>query len=338
VTINEKGIITSANPMACTLLGVTQGALLGRSGIQAMELSEHTGKVLGKDHPIALTLGTRQGYRSQPQSHLSLARSNETLLPVFLITTPLIADGRLLGAVVVFQDMSEERQIDYLKSEFISLASHQLRTPLSSFRWYLELLTGDKKAHLSSTQRAYMHEMDQASARMAGLLDSLLKIARLESGLNPEVQKIDVVATVRRFADDSALSMRGSPSLCECKLPDHSIQLHTDPAFLTIVLQNLVGNAMKYSTSGSKITISVLEKGRSAIIEVRDRGVGVPKDEQPRLFEKFFRARNVRVMDTTGSGLGLYICKIIIEKLGGTISFESTEGKGSTFRITLPKK
>ncbi len=256
-----------------------------------------------------------------------------------LTVAPLLSGKKLEGAIVVFQDMTEERQIDYMKTEFISLASHQLRTPLASIRWYIELLDGDEKKSLSADQKSYFEEIGKASGRMANLLEALLHVARIDSGaITPDFQDINLRDLIVQMNEEWIILCREKGVKFEMNLPDPTIAIRTDPVLLQIVLQNFITNAVKYSPRNREVHFRSRREGTKLIFSVQDTGVGIPVDEQKRVFEKFFRAHNVRKLDTDGTGLGLYISKAIAERLGGKIFFESSEGKGSTFTLILPAK
>ncbi|MBI3618415.1 hypothetical protein HY213_00080, partial [Candidatus Peregrinibacteria bacterium] len=249
---------------------------------------------------------------------------------------PLVQDDQLLGAIVVFLDITEERQTDYMKSEFISLASHQLRTPLSTLRWYIELL-GDGE-NLTSEQKEYMQELDHAAHRMAILLDTLLRVTRLDDkGVIIERTAINIVETMQRIAEELKLSVKEVLVSLSVKLPERPITISTDPVLLSIVVQNLVSNAAKYSPKGATVELTMRDLPGEIEISVCDQGMGIPQGEQIRVFEKFFRAKNVRSLLAEGTGLGLYLCKRIMQSLGGSIAFTSAEGKGTTFTIRVPK-
>lgn len=337
IVIDAKGMVTDANPAASRLLQYDQEALTRMSGTQAIQFFER--KKQAHTHPIDQVLKMRRTYRSHPSQHTSILCKDQSLLPVTLMIAPLVEGKSFIGAIAVFQDVTTERQIDYLKSEFISLASHQLRTPLSSIRWYTELLSSKGKPISPKDQQQYLAEIDTASQRMANLLESLLHVARLEGGgFTPEMQRVDVSAALRHMTDEWLLSAREKGFILSVSIPKQPLHIKTDPILLQIIVQNFLTNAIKYSPKMKHIDLRVEVQAHRVTIAVKDHGVGIPKDEQKRLFQKFFRARNVRTLDTDGSGLGLYMSHAIAENLGGKLSFTSEEGKGSTFRIVLPRK
>jgi signal transduction histidine kinase len=224
-----------------------------------------------------------------------------------------------------------------MKSEFISLASHQLRTPLSTARWYLELLAGDEVKNLTTEERSYVKEILHATYRMVHLLDALLRVARLEGGgLNPQKQCIDMVKSLGEMLEELKILAKEAKVHCQFILPRRKVTVCTDFTLLRIIIQNLFTNALKYANSGRAVEVHLTKKKRHVEIAVQDHGIGIPKSEQKRVFEKFFRAHNVRRLDTTGSGLGLYISQRIAESLGAKISFKSAEGRGSTFTVKIP--
>ncbi|MDB4979145.1 MAG: hypothetical protein JWM56_1331 [Candidatus Peribacteria bacterium] len=336
MTLDAAGLITDVNPAFLTLLGYARQECVGRQGIEVLQLSQKKAIFTADTHPVTQCLSSLRSFRSSASMHLSMLKKNQTLLPVLLMVTPLMEEKTLLGAIVIFQDMTEDRQIDYMKSEFITLASHQLRTPLSAVRWNLELFN-EAGATLDESHKEYMTEIEQSSRRMAKVLDELLHAARLEEGgYAYEKQKVKIVAEIKRIADENSILTEAAGMHMSVQLPATDIDVSTDPILLEIVLQNLVANAIKYSPKGSSISFVAEVLADRVEVRVTDAGMGIPVSEQKRVFEKFFRAHNVRQTDTDGTGLGLYISKRAIESLGGGISFVSEEGKGTTFTVNMP--
>ncbi len=337
VTTDAHGKVTDMNPAALKLLQWKKDDVLGKPGADVLTFAQRRRTMVGDKHPLSEVLRTRDAYRSRAAEHPSLLRKDQTLLPVSLIATPLLQGKKLIGAIVVFQDMTEDRQVDYLKSEFISLASHQLRTPLSSIRWYVEMLSQEGKKDLSSSQKAYFGEIERASKRMANLLEALLHVAKLEGGgMTPEPQNINLHELSTLIAQEWTPAAKEKGVTFTVALPSAHTTVRTDPVLLQIIIQNFLNNAFKYTPRGKEVTLRFRKEGARVILSVQDQGVGIPTVEQRRVFEKFFRAHNVRHMDTDGTGLGLYMSRAIAEKLGGSIFFESEETRGSTFTLVLP--
>lgn len=333
VAVDAAGGVTQANPAAEKALGT---GLTGKTVVDVLRFCTHGGVALAGEHPVSACIRMGTAYAPTPGVRLSLALPSGTLMPVSLSVSPLLDDGRAFGALVVFQDVTEERHLDYLKSEFISLASHQLRTPLSAIRWYAELLS-DSAGKFDDDQKQYVAEIDHSVRRMIALLGSLLHAARMEDQkLEPDMTSADLGALVSEAVHDSQEMFEGSGVRYATDIPKDPVPVTTDPVLLRVVLQNLIGNAVKYSPKGATVDVRVVRDGTTATLEVMDQGMGIPAAEQKRIFEKFFRAQNVRKVDTDGNGLGLYISKSIVDRLGGTMSFRSDEGKGTTFTVTLP--
>ena len=233
----------------------------------------------------------------------------------------------------------KNKEFDDIKSDFITIASHQLRTPLSSLRWYMELMKEEKDPELSNVQQSYMEQIDTAARRMVNLLDDLLRITRLEGGeIRVEKQACDLRKMLGDMAGEWKPLAKERGMECSFILPPKPVHASTDQILLHLVLQNLFTNAMKYSSTGKHIKIGLAPRKRSATITVSDDGMGIPVEEQMHVFQKFFRAKNAKRVDADGSGLGLYLTRMIVENLGGHISFKSVAGKGTTFTVRLPLK
>lgn len=263
------------------------------------------------------------------------------MIPVSLRVTPVMRGKVCTGAVAVFRDTTEERRIDTMKSEFISLVSHQLRTPLSAIRWYLEIIGGQDAGPLTAQQKGYLEEASTANQRMVRLVDALLNVSRMELGkFALKLQPVDIVSTlrhvVRLFAknhEDKAYHMRFAYHIDTKRL----YIAQTDAMMLQMILENIIGNAIKYSKPHSTVTLSVEAKDKThLIIRIKDEGIGIPLTQQKQVFEKLFRADNAKQSDTDGNGLGLYMSCIAAEAIDGKLTFESAEGKGATFSLTIP--
>lgn len=239
----------------------------------------------------------------------------------------------------VVHDVTKEKQVDEAKSEFVSLASHQLKTPLTSIKWVAEALersAGD----LSPEQLQFVQTIRRESERMMSMINDFLNVSRLELGTLPqqwedfEIGSLaqGVIAEQQPAADEKniALTLTIAPSIPH---------VSGDKNLTHMLLQNLISNAIKYTPRGGRVSCDITKAGilrENVSIIVRDTGIGIPKDEQEHVFEKLHRASNARALVSEGTGLGLYLVKRIVDKAGGTISFSSEEGKGTTFHVLLP--
>jgi PAS domain S-box-containing protein len=221
-----------------------------------------------------------------------------------------------------------------MRNDFVSFVTHQLRTPLSGIKWMLELATETTDA---GERSSYIDDARESADRLIGLVNDLLDASRLESGkiqLTLEPVRIrelsdgvlaDVAALVREKRHE--LKVQSEPDIPEALL---------DPQLMRQVILNLASNAIKYTPPNGRIVIEMGTRGRTLYWSIRDSGIGISPAAQKRLFEKFFRADNAHTVDTEGTGLGLYLVRLIVERLGGTIACESEEGRGTLFQITLP--
>lgn len=246
-----------------------------------------------------------------------------------------------LGAVVLMHDVTKEKEIEKMKSEFVSVASHQLRTPLSAIKWFLEMLINGDAGELNTEQLEYLSQAYESNERMVDLVNSLLNISRIESGrLSVEPELTDIIKlSESAFSEAEIIANEKSQKITFIKPTEKIKKVKTDPKLFRQVLQNLLSNAIKYTPEKGKITLKISMKNEDELLfEVSDNGLGIPEDQQDKMFQKFFRADNVLKNEVEGTGLGLYVVKSIIETLGGKIRFKSAENRGATFWCTLPIK
>ncbi len=261
---------------------------------------------------------------------------DDLILEVSLVLIKMISEKT--GTLIILHDITREKMIEKMKTEFVSLAAHQLRTPLSAIKWTLRMILDGDLGEVSEEQKELMRRTYKSNERMISLVNDLLNVTRIEEGrylfkpistdIKPIVQS--VVDFYKGEAEKRKLELEFK--ILNEKIP--SAVLDVEKIRLTI--QNLIDNAVRYTLPGGKVTISLDCDGKEIKISVKDNGVGISQSQQKRIFTKFFRSDNVIRMETEGTGLGLFIAKNIIEAHGGSISFESEEGKGSTFYFTLP--
>ncbi|HET9918375.1 MAG TPA: PAS domain S-box protein [Ktedonobacteraceae bacterium] len=295
------------------------------------------------------TLRAVQAGETVLQQQEIIRRPGESGLPVVVSALPLDArtdSGPLVAsseavALVVHQDVRALKQAEALKDEFISVAAHELRNPLSALTGYASMLLYQsgrgRGAKLSKWQREALEEIMQASARLDKLTEDLLDATRLQAGrLVLSRQRTDLLALTRHMVQQAQMSAAGHTFSLETTLA--SLPVDIDGGRVEQVLANLLGNAVKYSPQGGPIEVRVWEEGEihEARLAIRDRGMGIPSSEQGRIFGRFVRAENAQASQITGSGLGLYLSRELIERHGGRLWFESTEGEGSTFFLALP--
>jgi PAS domain S-box-containing protein len=254
-----------------------------------------------------------------------------------LVVSPIPKHGETAFYVGVFQDITRRKEIERAKTEFVSLAAHQLRTPVSIINWYAETLSGGDLGKLNATQRKYVEEIHHNSKRMGNLVAALLNASRVELGtFAVEPSSSDVVAIVDRALDDFKLQIKDKKLRVEKHYAKSLPVLMVDPRLVDIVMQNLFSNAVKYTPVGGGITCEISKNDSELVIAVRDTGVGIPEKDQPKIFTKLFRADNARAKDPDGTGIGLYISRAILEESGGRIWFTSKEHEGSSFFVAIP--
>jgi len=253
-------------------------------------------------------------------------------------TVPMISGEEKLGILVILHDITREKIVERMKTEFVSIAAHQLRTPLSAIKWTLRMLLDGDFGEITKEQKDFISKSYKSNEEMITLINDLLDVTRIEEGryiYKPILTEFEPI--VQFVVNSYKEEIEKKKIKFEFKKPEKKLpQLILDVEKMRLALTNLVENAIRYNLLGGEVIIS-LKLGKKEIeLSVKDTGVGIPKDQQERVFTKFFRGVNVLRMETEGSGLGLFIAKNIIEAHGGKIWFESEEGKGTTFFISLP--
>ena len=230
------------------------------------------------------------------------------------------------------------QKVGAAQSDFITLTSHQLRTPLSGMKWLLELLKKEGTGNLNKKQKDFIDKIYTSNERMIALVNDLLEVSRLEAGESKlYLQPTDIVNVINDIIREKQGDIKKKKSQISFTIEHEPFPMvRTEPNKIKQALTNLITNAINYNSDGNRVTIDLKIEDDMALVSIVDSGVGIPKDQQAQVFQKFFRGNNVLQFETTGTGLGLYITKAFIEASGGRIWFKSKEGEGSTFYFTLP--
>jgi len=272
------------------------------------------------------------------KGELDNKRKNGELYTANVSISPILNDaGEVEFFVALERDITKEKQIDRAKTEFVSLASHQLRTPLSAINWYAEMLLDGDAGVLNKDQKQYVGEIYSGNQRMVDLVNALLNVSRIELGtVAVEPVDLDLIKEAKSVVGELRPQIMAKKQVFTENYEKSLPTIKVDQKLTRIVLQNLLSNAVKYTPDGGKVDLSLKVKGKDVLIEVKDTGYGIPLASQSKIFDKLYRADNVREKDTEGTGLGLYLVKSVVETSGGKVWFESVENKGTTFYATLP--
>ncbi|MFA5961345.1 MAG: ATP-binding protein [Parcubacteria group bacterium] len=333
IAIDKKGKVILVNRQTEVILGRPSKELLGKTTAELYEVEDEFEKKLSnKEKPLQKTITS-----GEKISGKYFCVHSGRKIPVFITASPVISENKLIGAILVFRDITKENEIDKAKTEFVSLASHQLRTPLSIISWHSEALLEDQRG-FSEKQKTYLEKISHATNRMVELVRALLNTSRLEMGtFSIETKEIDLVRLAENLVKDlSSFSSIQNISI-EKKFSGKKIMLKGDQQLITMIFQNLLTNAIKYSKRDGKVVLEISQKSPNIVIRVVDQGIGITDNQKSDIFTRFFRADNAKEKDAEGTGLGLYIIKAIIEHSGGTIKFDSIENKGTTFTVILPE-
>ena len=237
----------------------------------------------------------------------------------------------------LFRVNEELRTLEQRKTDFITVATHQMRTPLSAVRWTLQMLAAGDVGPVNDEQKKFLQQAYDSNNRLIALLHDMLfadkidsgNLSNLESSSDAVATIVDLVRELKPIAEQQGVTLQLETS-------GQKPVVALDAQHLRAVIQNLVENSVKYTPRGGTVTVAVTAHEKILTIIVKDTGIGIPEVARDRLFSRFFRAKNAVSMVTDGTGMGLYIAKRIVERYNGTITFTSTEGAGTTFTITLP--
>ncbi len=257
-----------------------------------------------------------------------------------LTTVPIMERGEKSGSLVVLHDISREKTVDKMKSEFVAFSAHRLRTPASAIKWTLGMFLEGEFGKLTQEQQEVMEKTYQANERLIKTVNDFLNVAQIEEGRYLSKTTLsDIGDLIGTLLDGYKEEIKQRKIKLEFKRSGESLpRVMLDQEKMKIAVRNIFENALKYTLAGGKVSVSLKKRGKEIEVEIRDSGVGIPANQQDKVFTKFFRGSNVMRMETEGVGLGLYIAKNIIEAHNGRIWFDSEEGKGTAFYFIIPIK
>ena len=242
-------------------------------------------------------------------------------------------------AFIIVQSFERLAQASRLKSEFINIVSHQLRSPITNIKWVTEFLASPDIEMSPDKKEEYFKQLKDNIHLMVELVDDLLIISKVEEGLFPINKKeASLSDIIKDLVSGAALYAKASGLELKFNEPKDPLKASFDASMVKLVVENLIDNAIRYTKKGGKIEISLKSEDGNLLFKIKDQGVGIPLNDQTFIFQKFFRSANALKEQTKGSGLGLYIAKLVITKSGGKIWFESKEGEGTAFYFSIPVK
>ena len=326
------------NKQATKISGFSREEVIGKRYDSVLQfVFESSGKV----NREFIDQSIRLGNRSDMRNHTQLIRKDGGKVSVADSASPLRdKHGKIIGCVVVFRDISREREIDNMKSEFISVASHQLKTPLSGIKWFTELLLREKVGELNEKQKDFINQIRISNERLVALVTDLLSVSHIETGRKFDIkkEKVNVCQIIERVIESSSqLATKRKVDIIQEKCFSTSMEINVDEEKIQQVFFNLITNALKYSRENTAIFVGAEPSEENIIFFVKDDGIGIEEKDFPKVFTKFYRGDNALKSETDGTGLGLYIAKAIIEAHGGSIWFDSKKDKGSTFYFSIKR-
>ena len=333
---DQEGKIVIMNPAAAKMLLYDPKEVIGKDYIGIARAADKNGVFIQPENRPLKTILKAGGSFTNHTANYYIRRDN-TKFPAAITTSAILINSQIIGAIITFRDVTHEKEVDRMKTEFLSLASHQLRTPLSAIRWFLEMLIAGDAGKLNPEQTEFVQNINESTVRMIQLVNDLLNITRIESGriiIDPKPTDLGKLIQSVIAELQPKLEVKKQKIILSCH-PDLK-QINLDPNLISAVYLNLLNNAIKYSPEGGEIMVMVSKKGPEVLSQISDSGFGIPQNEQHRIFEKFFRATNIVKRESQGTGLGLYLVKAIIESSNGKIWFKSEENHGTTFWFSLP--
>lgn len=327
---DRDSCIVLANPAASRMLSIPESRLLGNYVSQSNLHSE-----LSKT--IEDSLKTEDSAYTSISQELSIGNSREIFLRAH--TAPVRNDlGEIMGSVTVLQDISYLKELDKMKSEFIAMVAHELRAPIATVEQQLTVIIGGMAGELNEKQQQMITRAKERTRSVLTLIKDLLDFSKIEAGKMVQYKEpLSLAEVIPRVVEVMKADAAGKNIRIEILPPLSSSIIQADQNSMEGILNNLISNAIKYTPDGGRVTISLDDDDSFVKVSVTDTGIGIKGEDIPRIFDKFYRVKSSDNRQIVGTGLGLSIVKSIVDAHMGTISVESTEGKGTTFSVLLPK-
>ena len=343
LAISKDGNIELINPSAQQIIGWDQGDALGLNWKSVLKLVTSDGKdVEDLENPIAQSLSKNQPTHNDK---LFLLTSSEKRILVSIVSSPVGTEGE--GIIVVFRDITKEKAEEREQAEFISTASHEMRTPVASIEGYLGLALNPATAHIDEKARDFITKAHESAQHLGRLFQDLLDISKVEDGRmknNPKIINVneflkDIFDGLATKASEKQLNYIFMPDIID-EGKEKSLQpifyANIDPDHFREVVSNLIENAIKYTPSG-EVVVNVTGDDKQISVSVKDSGIGIPAEDIPHLFQKFYRVDNSDTREIGGTGLGLYLSRRLAEAMSGNLRVESKYKEGSTFYLEIPR-
>lgn len=327
ILFDANDSFTMANPLIEAIFGVTKEEIRGLIGKKISSFQAVNGF-----RPLINLLGPVITEISRKELYIS---ENE----IYEVSSLEIQSGSdKVGTLIIAHDISREKIVERMKTEFVSIAAHQLRTPISAIKWTLRMILDGDLGPITDDQRDFLEKTYKSNERMINLINDLLNVTRIEEGRHLyNLTLVNLEDIIESIAGNYTEVLGQKKIDFGYEKPAEKLsQVKADVEKMKMVIANLIENAIKYTPAGGNIRISILQKGKDLEVTVRDTGIGIIKDQQNRIFTKYFRGSNALKTETEGTGLGLFITKNIVETHGGKVWFLSEEGRGTTFFFSIP--
>jgi PAS domain S-box-containing protein len=334
VAMNKAGRIFFVNREFARLTGASVDQIKSRRYYSGLKLVDENGRPVHRSlRPIYRTLQT--GLRSFNNDYYYQSADGR-LFPVAITAAPIVVKGKIIGVIDVIRDITKEKAADHMKSDFVSLASHQLRTPATAIKGLISLLIEGYSGELTTDQMSLLRQAFIENEHELALVDDMLDVVKFDTGkVILEKTDVDIVKMVKDVVAEQQVLIQSRHQAVIVSSP-RPVIVWADSGKLQMVFENIITNASKYTPENGRISVGMSVSDKVAVINIKDNGIGIASTDIDLLFKRFSRAANAAKMHTSGSGLGLYLAKKIVDLHQGQITVASKLGHGSTFTVTLP--